>query len=112
MVKAIVAGTISVGPADAIGAVRHRRLAVLGRRIVTHVALAQLVRVRVHGQRVRVVDGLGCAAALEQRAELGAVARRVVVGGRGAEALLLLAMAAKHKLGEGRDDEEEARRGL
>lgn len=86
------------------------RLAILGIRrcVIRRIALAQLARVRVHGQGVGVVDSLGGAAAAEQRAEFGAVARRVVVGRRGAEALLLLAVAAKGELGKGGDDEEEA----
>lgn len=90
-------------------------LAILGIRglvrAVRRVALAQLARVRVHRQGVGIVNRLDGVAAAEQRAEFGAVAGRVVVGGRGAEALLLFAVAAEGELGEGGEDEEEAGRG-
>lgn len=118
--------------AEAIGCGAHRRhsamlwvpgIAVLGVsggrsaavaidvRGVGGVALTQLVGLCVHGQGIGVVRGLVSAATLKERAKeagLLAVAGGVVVGGRGAEALLLLAMAAKSELGQGGDDEEDA----
>lgn len=90
-----------------LGVTRGRRCTTID---IRHVALAQLARVRVHRQCIGVVDGLDRVAAAEQRAEFVAVARRVVVGGRGAEALLLLAVAAEGELGYGRDYEEDTER--
>ncbi|KAL2288860.1 hypothetical protein FJTKL_03506 [Diaporthe vaccinii] len=76
------------------------------------VAGADLVRAGVHGQGVGVAEAVGAgalvAAEAEQPAPLGPVARGVVVGGRGPEALLLLAVAAQGELRQGRDDEEDA----
>lgn len=79
---------------------------------VGRVALAvKLIGLGVHGQCVRVINSLDGAAALEEGAEAArflAVAARVVVGGRRAEALFLLAVAAKTEFGKGGDDEEDA----
>lgn len=74
---------------------------VVGVRALGAVALAQLVRRGMGGQGVGVVH-LGRLAAPEAAEEAGlGVARGVVVGGRGAEALLLLAVAAERELGDG-----------
>lgn len=75
------------------------------------VALAQLVGLGVQRQGVGIVDGLVGAAAREERAEeagLLAVAGGVIVGGRGAEALFLLAVAPETEFRQGGDDEEDA----
>lgn len=79
-------------------------------RALGAITLAQLIRLRVGGQDVRVVH-LSRLAALEEgpAEEAGlCVAGGVVVGGRWAETLLLLAVAAEPKLGQGRDDEKDA----
>lgn len=74
------------------------------------VAGAHLVRAGVHGQGVGVagVARALVAAEAKEAAALGAVARGVVVCGRGPEALLLLAVAAQGELRQGRDYEEDA----
>lgn len=53
------------------------------------------------------VGGRGVAVALPEGAALAAAARGVVVGGRGAEALLFLDAARKPELAEGGEEEEE-----
>lgn len=83
-------------------------------RGVGGVAVAvQLVGLCVHRQGVGIVHGLCSSAAPEDRAEttLLAVTGGVVIGGRGAEALFLLAVAAETELGQGGDDEKDAASG-
>lgn len=74
------------------------------------VAGAHLVRAGVHGQGVGVAEsvrGLPLAEAKEAAPALS-VAGGVVVGGRGPEALLLLAVAAQGELRQSGDYEEDA----
>lgn len=72
------------------------------------VALADLIRVGVGGEGVRGRGGGSLVAAeAEEAALLGAVARGVVVGRRGAEALLLPTLAGEEDLGQGGEDEED-----
>lgn len=79
---------------------------------IGRVALAvKLIGLGVHRQSIGIVDSLDGAATLEEGAEafrLFAVAACVIVGGRRAEALLLLAVAAKTEFGKGGYDEEDA----
>lgn len=75
------------------------------------VAGAHLVRAGVHGQGVgvaEVVRALLVLAEAKEPAPAPAVARGVVVGGRGPEALLLLAVAAQGELRQSGDYEEDA----
>lgn len=84
---------------------------VVGVRGLGAVALAQLAGLWVRRQGIGVTGQIGSAlAAAEQvaakEAALG-VARRVVVGRRGSEALLFLAVTTEAEFGQGRDDEED-----
>lgn len=71
------------------------------------VGIPHLVGVGVSGEGV-IGDRRGLVAAeTKETTLLGAVAGSVVVGGRWAETLLLLALANEEKLGQGREDEED-----
>lgn len=119
VVRAVaVRAAIGVGGGHAVLVVAGLAVLVVGRALADAgglgvVAGADLVRAGVHGQGVRVaqVVGIGTLAAQAEQSALraGPVTRGVVVGWRGPEPLLLLAVAAQGELSQGRNNEEDAR---
>lgn len=94
---------LGIGVAQRIGA------AIVNVRLLGGVALADLVGRGVRRQHVGIAAVVVRLVAAEEPAEAAAaVARGVVVGGRGAEALLLLAVAAETEFGQGGNDVEDA----
>lgn len=111
VVRAVaVRAAVGVGGWHAVLVVAGLAVLVVGRALTDAgglgvVAGADLVRAGVHGQSVRVTQivGIGTLAAQAEQPALraGSVTRGVVVGWRGPEPMLLLAVAAQGELSQG-----------